>query len=60
MYIYAPLASTRPEGRFWFTLEREDAASMVTAGATANTTEGNRRTLGNQGWCVHIHTGNLS
>jgi len=53
--------------------DREDASSVVTAGATANTTVKNsrasresgrqRRTvahLGNQGCCVHIHTGNLS
>jgi len=60
--------------------DREDAWSMATAGATANTTEDTSRAsresgmlcshshgesiviqpLGNQGCCVHIHTGNLS
>ena len=40
--------------------DREDASSMVTAGATANTTEGNSRASRESGCCcVHIHTGNL-
>jgi len=39
---------------------REDAPSMVTAGATANTTEGNSRTSRDSGCYIHIHTGNLS
>jgi len=33
---------------------------MVTAGATANTTEGNSRASRESGCCVHIHTGNRS
>jgi len=37
----------------------KDAWSMVTAGGTANTTEGNRRYLENRGCCVHIHTGGV-
>ena len=42
--------------------DREDASSMVTAGATATMTprRGMVAHLGNQGCCVHIHTGNLS
>ena len=41
--------------------DREDASSMVTAGATADNTEGNSRASRESGFCwVHIHTGNLS
>jgi len=40
--------------------DREDASSMGTAGATANTTEGSSRASRESGCCVHIHTGNLS
>ena len=36
--------------------DREDASSMVTAGATANTTEGNRRASRESGLlCSHSH-----
>jgi len=38
---------------------REDASSVVTAGATADTTKGNGRASRESGCCVHIHTGNL-
>jgi len=37
-------------------LDREDASSMVTAGATANTTEGNSRASRESGLlCSHSH-----
>ena len=39
---------------------REDASSMVTTGATANTAEGNSCTSRDSSCCIHIHTGNLS
>ena len=40
--------------------DREDASSMVTAGATLTPQRRAVAHLGNQGCCVHIHTGNLS
>jgi len=40
--------------------DREDASSMVTAGAKLTPQRGTVAHLGNQGCCVHIHTGNLS
>jgi len=39
---------------------REDASSMVTAGLKLTPRRGTVAHLGNQGCCVHIHTGNLS
>ena len=40
--------------------DREDASSMVTAGAKLTPRRGTVAHLGNRGCCVHIHTGNLS
>jgi len=37
------------------TTDREDASSMVTAGATANTTEGKSRASRESGLCSHSH-----
>ena len=39
---------------------REDASSMVTAGAKLTPRRGTVALLGNQGCCVHIHAGILS
>ena len=47
--IYASMCACLP-------LDREDASSMVTAGATANTTEGNSRASRESGLlCSHSH-----
>ena len=40
-------------------INRDDARSTVTAGATANTTQGNSR-ASRESCCVRIHKGNLS
>ena len=59
MYIHiyiAVLGLTRDADSLILTFDREDASSMVTAGATANTTEGNSRASRESGLlCSHSH-----